>query len=190
MRQIIIILLLALVAVSHAFSRNGITSRPMRLNKRFIVCSTASPDEDAMGKKLYDFAYRGNVEKLKTILDEAKGNKNILNWQSQERYGRTPLIIASYYNKIEAVKLLLGTKGVDVNMGTDFGATALHFAAHRGLLDMVKLLLSDRRTKVNVLATGGKWTGKSALDVCTGMGMSGKPEVIEFIIKKGGKPGK
>ena len=50
--------------------------------------------------------------------------------------------------------------------------------------------LTDRRTKVNVKATGGKWTGKTALDVTEGMGMQGKPEVIQAIKKKGGKPGK
>lgn len=182
----IIILILIIAATSHAFSRSGLSSQSIRLNKRFILCSTAA---DA-GKQFYDTASRGDAEKLKTMGADAKGDKNILNWRFKERYGRTPLVIASYYGKVEAVKVLLGTKGVDVNMGTDFGATALHFAAHRGHFDVVKVLLADRRTKVNVLATGGKWKGKTALDVCGGMGMSGKPEVIEAIQKKGGKEGK
>lgn len=84
----------------------------------------------------------------------------------------------------------MATPGVDVNKGTDFGATALHFAAHRGHSEVVKVLLADKRTKVNVLATGGKWTGKTALDVTTGMGMSGKSDVIAAIQKRGGKAGK
>ena len=181
-------LLLLFAATCQAFSRTGLASRSMRLNNRFIVCSAASSGDS--GRQLYDAATKGDTEKLKSLIADAKGDKSVLNWQAVERYGRTPLIIASYYGKLEAVKNLLGTKGVDVNMGTDFGATALHFAAHRGHFDVVKVLLADRRTKVNVLATGGKWTGKSALDVCAGMGMSGKPEVIEAIKKKGGKPGK
>lgn len=179
-------------SVSDAFSSKRsslVTPLSLRLNhKRFIVCSTASRDD--VGKKLYDAATKGDVDKLKLLITETKGDKDTLNWRAKERYGRTPLVIASYYGKFDAVKLLMSTKGVDVNLGTDFGATALHFAAHRGHFDVVKLLLADRRTKVNVLATGGKWTGKTALDVCGGMGMSGKPEVIEAIKKKGGKPGK
>lgn len=187
MRKIIILLFIFFVA-SYAFSRAGLAPRSIWLNNRFVVSSTASPDDT--GRKLYEIATRGDVEKLKTVIAEAKGNKNILNWQAKERYGRTPLIIASYYGKLETVKVLLATNGVDVNMSTDFGATALHFAAHRGHLDVVKTLLADRRIKVNTLATGGKWAGKSPLDVCSGMGMSGKPEVIEAIKSKGGKPGK
>ena len=188
MREIVILLLI-FVATLHAFSSVGLGYQSrVRLNNRLIVCSTASPGD--RGKQLYEIAARGDVEKLKTVIADAKGNKKILNWQAVERYGRTPLIIASYYGKTEAVKVLVDTNGVDINMGTDFGATALHFAAHRGHLEVVKLLLADRRIKVNALATGGKWTGKTPLDVCGGMGMSGKPEVIEAIKKKGGKEGK
>ena len=185
----VVLFLLSFLAASHSFIRPGLVNPSIRLNhERFITRSSASPDE--IGKRLYDTATKGDVEKIKLLINEAKGDKNVLNWRAKERYGRTPLVIASYYGKLDTVKVLLNTKGVDVNMGTDFGATALHFAAHRGHFDVVKLLLADRRTKVNVLATGGKWTGKTALDVCSGMGMSGKPEVIEAIKKKGGKPGK
>ena len=186
MREIVILLLI--FATSHAFSRVNLVSRPVRMNNRYIICSVSSDDD--VGRRMYDTAYNGNAEKLKALIAEAKGNKKILNWRSEERYGRTPLVIASYYGRLEAVKLLLAAPGVDVNLGTDYGATALHFAAHRGHFDVVKLLLADRRTKVNVLATGGKWTGKTALDVTAGMGMSGKPEIIQAIKAKGGKPGK
>lgn len=163
-------------------------SRSMRLYRGFLLHAAASPEDDA-GRKVYELAGRGDTTKLAEILVDAKGNKNILNWKAKERYGRTPLVIASYYGKLDTVKLLLSTKGVDPNKGTDFGATALHFAAHRGHIDVVNLLLANR-VKVNVEATGGKWTGATALDVCEGMGMQGKPEIIAAIKKKGGKPGK
>ena len=51
-------------------------------------------------------------------------------------------------------------------------------------------MLLSKGAKVNALATGGKWTGKTPLDVVTGMGMSGKAEVGEAIKAKGGKPSK
>ena len=193
-----IFVVFVILVVSHTclpFSRVGsaLRSAPTRsrLNKRsFLVCAAVSPDVDKAGKTLYEIAGKGDLEKLKAAILEAKGNKNILNYRVKERYGRTPLVIASYYGKLEAVKILVATRGVDINMGSDFGATALHFAAHRGHTDVVNFLLSVRGIKVNTLATDGKWTGATALDVCEGMGMSGKPEIIEAIKKKGGKMGK
>lgn len=157
--------------------------KSVQLCRRGITCSMD------LGQKLYNAAYNGNIEILKTVLAECKGNKAVLNYRNEERYGRTPLVIAAYYNKIDSAKLLLSTPGVDVNASSDFGASALHFAAFRGHLEMVQLLLA-KGAKVNALATGGKWTGKTPLDVVTGMGMSGKPEVSEAIKAKGGKPGK
>jgi len=154
------------------------------------VTTTISLGAATAGAALYDAAYSGNLDKMKAIISESKGNKETLNWRNMERYGRTPLVIASYYNKADAVQLLLSTPGVDPNLGSDFGATALHFAAHRGHLQVVKALLQDKRTKVNVLATGGKWEGKTALDVTSGMGMSGSPEIIEALKAKGAKNSK
>ena len=175
---------LALLVPSVSAFAPGAWSR-LRPHGSFLACSAA---EDS-GARLYDAAYAGNLEKLKVILAECKGNKAALNWRNMERYGRTPLVIAAYYNKLESIKLMLSTPGVDVNASSDFGATALHFAAHRGHLEVVQLLLA-KGAKVNALATGGKWTGKTPLDVVSGMGMSGKPEVSDAIKAKGGKPGK
>lgn len=149
---------------------------------RVITCSAV----DA-GNALYNAAYAGNCDKMKTLITQYEGNSKVLNWENPERYGRTPLIIASYYGKLEAVKLLLATPGVDPNKGSDFGATPLHFAAHRGHVSVVNALLADRRIKINVKATGGKWTGKTPLDTVFGMGMSGKPEIAEALKAKGAK---
>jgi len=179
--QVLILVTLCL-SVALAFNNAGFAVR-LRRHGYFLTCSME------LGQKLYNAAYAGNVEVLKTVLAECKGNKAVLNYRNEERYGRTPLVIAAYYNKLEAIKLLLSTPGVDVNASSDFGASALHFAAHRGHLEVVQLLLA-KGAKVNALATGGKWTGKTPLDVVTGMGMSGKPEISEAIKAKGGKPGK
>ena len=106
MREIIVLLLI-IAATSHAFSKLGLA--PFRTAK-FLICSASAIDD--AGRRLYDIAYKGDAEKLKVLVAEAKGNKNILNWRFQERYGRTPLVIASYYNRIEAVKILLATPGL------------------------------------------------------------------------------
>ena len=59
---------------------------------------------------------------MKLVLKDCKGKPDQINWSSPQRYGRTPLVIACYYNQVEAVKLLLKTPGIDVNKGIDFGS--------------------------------------------------------------------
>ena len=39
-------------------------------------------------------------------------------------------------------------------------------------------------------ATGGKWTGKTALDVTDGFGASGWADISDLLKSKGAKPGK
>jgi len=149
----------ALVWIVSAFPPQLLSSRNY---KPILTCSAAEP-----GRRLYDAAYAGDVAQMKVVLAECKGKPDQLNWASKERYGRTPLVIACYYNRVDAVKLLLSTPGVDVNKGIDFGTTALMYAAHRGHADVVKVLLADRRTNINARGTGGRWAGKTALKLCT-----------------------
>ena len=181
-----VLLLLTLLRSALALTR---VSPLVQVRSGSVLVQGAAADPGLLGLGIYNAAYAGDTAKLKALLDDAKGNKAALNWRNEERYGRTPLVIAAYYNKLESVKMLLSTSGVDINASSDFGASALHFAAHRGHVQVVQLLLS-KGAKVNALATGGKWTGKTPLDVVSGMGMSGKAEVSEAIKAKGGKPSK
>lgn len=87
------------------------------------VLHVVSPVEP--GKLLYDAAVDGDLTKMKIAIKECKGNKDQLNYSNLQRYGRTPLVIACYYDNVEAVKLLLSTPGVDVNKGIDFGTTII-----------------------------------------------------------------
>ena len=78
------------------------------------------------GKLLYDAAVDGDLAKMKVAIKECKGKADQLNYANPLRYGRTPLVIACYYNNVDAVKLLLATPGVDVNKGIDFGTTVVN----------------------------------------------------------------
>lgn len=126
------------------------------------VVNTVEP-----GRLLYDAAVDGDVAKMKVAIKECKGNVEQLNYSNMQRYGRTPLVIACYYNNLDAVKLLLSTQGVDINKGIDFGTTALMYAAHRGHAECVKILCADRRINVNARGTGGRWKDKTALKLVT-----------------------
>jgi len=57
----------------------------------------ATSISDNIGRNMYEMASKGNIIKLQQLIDDSHGDKNILNYASPERYGRTPLVIASYY---------------------------------------------------------------------------------------------
>ena len=92
--------------------------------------------------------YLSNVESrtdaAKMILDldnELYGNTLINSTTKQE--GLTPLMIASYFNNVEIVQLLLSKKSsivIDYQC-TARGWTALHYAAYNNSLDVVKILI-------------------------------------------------
>jgi ankyrin repeat protein len=55
------------------------------------------------------------------------------------RNGGTALMLASENGHVEAVRLLLARKGVEVNKSAAGGATALHFASKNGYVEVVGL---------------------------------------------------
>ena len=61
-----------------------------------------------------------------------------LNWN---RHAETPLMLASWFGKLVAVRALLSA-GADVNAADKDGWRALMFAADRGHAEIVKILLS------------------------------------------------
>ena len=95
----------------------------VRQYKTVLHAVPVSPVEP--GKLLYEASVDGNLAKMKIAIKECNGNTDQLNYSNAQRYGRTPLVIACYYNNIEAVKLLLSTPGVDVNKGIDFGTPTI-----------------------------------------------------------------
>lgn len=95
---------------------------PGKFKTTLLAVSTSEP-----GRLLYDAAVDGNVEKMKIALKECKGKPDQLNYSNLQRYGRTPLVIACYYNNVDAIKLLLSTPGVDPNKGIDFGNKSIKY---------------------------------------------------------------
>ncbi len=63
--------------------------------------------------------------------------------------GTTPLYIASYYGRVEVVKLLLSDSRTNINKTMQYGATPLYIASEKGHAEVVKLFLSDSRTDTN-----------------------------------------
>ena len=111
-----LIILVAFVGMIVAFH---FPSKRFQSRQYGIVLHAVSSLEP--GKLLYDAAVDGDVVKMKIAIKECAGKADQLNYANMQRYGRTPLVIACYYNNVDAVKLLLSTPGVDINKGIDFG---------------------------------------------------------------------
>ena len=85
------------------------------------------------------------------------------------KYGETPLMQASYWGNVEAVRMLI-SNGADVNHENKNGVTALMLASAEGHVEVVKLLLqSGANTRIN-----------EALDLAQKRGQS---EVISVLQK-------
>ena len=69
---------------------------------------------------------------------------------TQDNYGDTALLEASWYNNTEIVKLLLEKEGINVNTQNDYGDTALISASSNGYTEIVKLLLEKEGIDVNI----------------------------------------
>jgi ankyrin repeat protein len=89
------------------------------------------------GPEIHLAAIQGNIEKIRTILNETP---ELLN--QTDRYGNTPLHLAAYKGHGALVKFLI-SKEVNVNKENNFGGTALLLASYAGQAEIVKMLLSS-----------------------------------------------
>ena len=69
---------------------------------------------------------------------------------TQNKYGSTALILASFGDYIEIVKLLLKKEGINVNIQNNYGNTALILASWKGHTEIVKLLLEKEGIDINI----------------------------------------
>lgn len=88
--------------------------------------------------------------------------------------GETPLIVASKYNRMEVLALLLKSPEIDINMTDSQGWTALHHAAVQGNESAVLLLI-----KSGISRTALDKQGKSAINVATAVGQLQIAAIIE-----------
>jgi ankyrin repeat protein len=93
------------------------------------------------------------LDDLKEIINENNVNKYLSNW------GITPLHIAAYKNKLDAVKYLLEI-GANINSKAKMGHTPLYSASLSGNFEIVKYLV-ENGADTNIIHS----TGKKAIDV-------------------------
>ena len=102
-----------------------------------------SPHSDYLAGQLHlACGYLYNITHIRRCLDEGVDPNH--SWYSREYNGFTPLHEACYYNKPEAVKLLV-ERGADVEaIYRDTGHTPLHDVCSRGSVECVQPLLDHQ----------------------------------------------
>jgi ankyrin repeat protein len=143
----------------------------MKFIALFVVCLLVCQSH---AQSIFDHARSGDSKAFEQILKEYPEKAFLTNDQ-----GYTPLILASYYNHIEAVHYLLETSKVDVDIQSNMG-TALMASVVKNHVDLSLLLLSFGADPNLVDANG-----TSALHYAT---MFQHKELVHALIKADADP--
>ncbi|TCW82753.1 hypothetical protein C5O80_16620 [Burkholderia sp. SRS-46] len=73
-----------------------------------LTSVTAAADGGALEGRLRDAAQRGNAGEIRALLDRGA------QVDARDRHGRTPLLIATHGNRVDAARVLIDA-GADVN---------------------------------------------------------------------------
>lgn len=87
---------------------------------------------NTLNRQLFDAAEKGNTNEVLKLL---KAGANI---DATNRSGTTPVLAATYHNRVETVKLLIN-QGADIDIRDDSLNNVLLYAGAEGLLEIVKL---------------------------------------------------
>jgi ankyrin repeat protein len=129
----------------------------------------AATAQDA-GESFYQAIRNNDLPALRTLLKTVEVN-------TKDKRGTTPLMMASAYGSIEAMKVLI-VAGADVNTKNDLGATALHWCA--GDIDKVRLLM-EKGADVNARSKMGR------TPLLIAAMHDGGSAVVELLLAKGAK---
>ena len=109
----------------------------LALSFLFVTNAKAGERED----KLVDLAMRGNVDGVKSLLDQG------VDVNAKNSYGDTALVGACIAGQIDVVRLLLA-RGADINRAGNIGYTPLFEAVLQGNADIARILI-DKGANVN-----------------------------------------
>lgn len=136
---------------------------------------------DDVGKLLWENTEGGNVEVIKSMLEEWQKDPDVINWQHPDDSNSTPLLIASGRNHAAIVRMFLDlpTAEPSINMADDNGTTPLTFAIFNGNLEIVKMLL-DHPSIGKSINVANKLIGWTPLAIASSYGHS---EIVKMLLK-------
>mmetsp|Transcript_30090 Transcript_30090/g.32797 ORF Transcript_30090/g.32797 Transcript_30090/m.32797 type:complete len:270 (+) Transcript_30090:89-898(+) len=120
---------------------------------------------------IFKWGGSGDEKEVKKILDE---HPSLIN-EFLDSYGWTVLVLASKYNNLNVIKLLLSYSQLEINIEDNDGWTALHYASYNDHPDIVESLLSHHNIDVNRLTKDGSTALHFASE-------KGHKEVVEVLL--------
>ena len=142
----------------------GATRRSSTTNELALKLLQSKPAVQLLGDLLWVFenasalhlcSYFGLDDMLESVMTLTTGL--LLNVNSQNAHGCTPLYLGAQNGHEDIVRLLLGRDDVDVNLPDAFGSTPVFIAAYRGHDKIVKLLIEREDVNINS-RDGDGWT--------------------------------
>lgn len=107
-----------------------------------------------MKARMWEACRQGDTEALAAVISEAwEGGAGLVN--GRDREWRTCLINAADGGHAGCIAMLLGVRGIDVNLAGEDGCSALIRSSTGGHVECVKLLLAHPGINVNHLDSNG-----------------------------------
>lgn len=146
------------VTATTPYGTNGVYESalmPIDQEKRFEIfiqgganvnCQNKHPEDDFWNTPLHLIIAQENLAGLKLLLSVAEKNNANVDFNIQDRQGKTPLILACKLAFTDAINVLFERKkqgrNIDMSAADRLGNTALHYACAYGLTSVVLELIT------------------------------------------------
>ena len=168
-------------AASPSSPPGRVVSTALSTKGKTVKSHPSSPSKNEQRWDAMSAAIRqGDWATLQSLVQSCR-SKDELNWANPKFFMLTALHVASSESSAKAVEVLLAAhRLIDVNKSDVNGMTALMWAANNGREEVIPVLLATSNIDVNVTATRGWCTNRTAL------GLAGSKHRIASLLRDAG----
>jgi hypothetical protein len=162
------------VALVWQWTENRSLREQLAAANRNVASSSSVPETQMASRLIHEAAQKGQIERLKVLLDEHPGLLNSRPYDSES----TPLHAAAFYRRDAVLQELLARKA-DVNALNKGGLTPLHDCVHRGTVESAAMLL-DHKADLSIR----NHAGQTPLAYAEARN---RPDMVELLRQRGAK---